>query len=633
MARSGALCKMTNPAIPGNTKDRTGGSRIIKRAMTEIDRRFKGLQGDVLALFDAIPVYVLNALADPGPRVLYGLTPSEMTSLSAELQAALERWIASGRDPAHLFWWSPYAEESAQMGTAQSVANLDNLSTAYAASRTLEAVVYSEPYRNRLAMAQIKSYEHWTGLAAAQKSELAQIIGRAVVDGKNPKAVRTEIMDRLEVTRSKAAQYAQTDITDTLRQARWAEAEYAADAYQLKIGLLWTSALKPTTRPWHASRNGKVFKPEDVRQWYGQDGNRYNCYLPGTIVSGRFVAGSKARYKGPIVTLMTTDGRKLAVTTNHPVMTSNGLVAAAEIKVGDKLVAYGHQIKNTTRIADLNGGHVGARIEDVFGALVDSGHELFARVSGIDFHGDAAFMDKNIHVVRSDRMLTFALDTAGGQFLDDLALVHPNPARTGFSLEQSFGETGNAPPCGGVGIGDSGLFLGSCVVGAPDNLGILDASVSQPQILEALADVTAIKSGALGNRKDGFPGDMGCVQRGNDGGTLFGQILGEPEAASVKPDHQGSIANADTLGDVLERFAGLAALDEVVDVSFGYFDGHVYDLQEVSGLMISNSITASNCYCGQSECLLDADGKPILTDRLKASMLAEKLAWEKANLP
>lgn len=278
MARSGALCKMTNPAIPGNAKDRTGGGRIIKRALAEIDRRFKGLQADVLALFDAIPTYAINALADPGPRVLYGLTPEQMAALSAELQAALERWIANGRDPAHLFWWSPYAEESAQMGTAQSVANLDNLSTAYAASRTLEAVVYSEPYRNRLAMAQIKSYEHWTGLAAAQKSELAQIIGRAVVDGKNPKAVRTEIMDRLEVSRSKAAQYAQTDITDTLRQARWAEAEYAAEAYQLKIGLLWTSALKPTTRPWHASRNGKVYTPDAVRAFYNQGGERYNCY-------------------------------------------------------------------------------------------------------------------------------------------------------------------------------------------------------------------------------------------------------------------------------------------------------------------------------------------------------------------
>ena len=273
---------MANPVIPGSAKDRTGAGRIIRRALAEIDQRFKGLKADVLALFNRIPVYSTNALADPGPRVLYGLTPQQMASLSAELQAALERWIASGRDPANLFWWAPYADEASQLGAAQSVANLGNLSAVYAASRTLESIVYSTPYQNRLAMAQIKSYEHWTGLAAQQKTELAQIIGRAVVDGKNPKAVRTEIMERLEVTRSKAAQYAQTDITDALRQARWAEAEYAGESMGLKIGLLWTSALKPTTRSWHASRNGKVFTAEEVKAFYGQRGNRYNCYCGQT---------------------------------------------------------------------------------------------------------------------------------------------------------------------------------------------------------------------------------------------------------------------------------------------------------------------------------------------------------------
>lgn len=273
---------MTSPIIPGSAKDRTGAGRIISRAVGEIDKRFKGLRVDVLALFDVIPTYALNALADPGARVLYGLTPEQMATLSAELLAAVERWIVDGRDPASVFWWAPYDAQASQLGAAQSAVNLANLSPVYVAARSIESIVQSPPYQNRLAMAQIKSYEHWTGLAAAQKSELAQIIGRAVVDGKNPKAVRTEIMERLEVSRSKAAQYAQTDITDTLRQARWAESEYAEKAFDLKIGLLWTSALKPTTRAWHASRNGKVYTPEDVRAFYGRDGNRYNCYCGQT---------------------------------------------------------------------------------------------------------------------------------------------------------------------------------------------------------------------------------------------------------------------------------------------------------------------------------------------------------------
>lgn len=272
---------MVNPIIPGTPADRTGTLGILRRAVREINRRWAGLQADVLAIFEVIPVYAINA-GESIDMFRYGLTPEQMARLSAELQAAVERWIADGRDPASMFWWSQYVSESAQLGTAQSVANLTSLSPAYAAARTIEAVIYSEPYVQRLAMAQFKSYEHWTGLAAQQKSELAQVIGRAVTDGKNPKAVAGEIAARLDVSRGKAKQYAQTDITDTLRQARWAESEQAQQDFGLKLGLLWTSALLRTTRPWHASRHGKIFTALQVKKFYSKDGNRYNCHCSTT---------------------------------------------------------------------------------------------------------------------------------------------------------------------------------------------------------------------------------------------------------------------------------------------------------------------------------------------------------------
>jgi uncharacterized protein with gpF-like domain len=270
---------MTNPIIPGTKRDRTGSVKIIDRALAEIKRRFDGLEADVLALFDGIPAYALNLDEIP---VVYGLTPEQMRKLSEELQASLERWIAGSRNPEYVFWWDTYVSEAQQLGSAQTAANLANLSEAYAAVRTIESIVFSPTYQTRLAMAQIKSYEHWTGLASAQRAELAQIIGRAVVDGKNPKAVRTEIMERLDVTRAKAAQYAQTDITDTLRQARIAEAEYAETSLGIKTGLLWTSALLPTTRRTHAIRNGETYSRDEVKAFYARDGNRYNCHCATT---------------------------------------------------------------------------------------------------------------------------------------------------------------------------------------------------------------------------------------------------------------------------------------------------------------------------------------------------------------
>lgn len=272
--------RQRSPIIPGDSRDRTGSAGILRRAGAEIRRRWVGLQRDALAIFDAIRIVETNDSAVP--RTIYALTADEMAAVSFALRQAVDRWIASGREAAHLFWWAPFDEDAARLGTAQTVANLTAIAPAYAAARTLQEVVFSEPYRNRVAMAQIKSYDHWTGLAAEVRSELSQIIGRAVVDGKNPRAVRAEIAERLGVSKSRALGYAQTDITDTLRQARMAEADHAAETMGLAVGLLWTSALLPTTRPSHAARNGKVYTSAEVRAFYAVNGNRYRCHCATT---------------------------------------------------------------------------------------------------------------------------------------------------------------------------------------------------------------------------------------------------------------------------------------------------------------------------------------------------------------
>lgn len=269
-----------DPRIPGTTSDRTGTAGILRRANAEIRRRFAGLEAEVLAIFDSIRVVSTNDVQMP--RTIYAMTATEMAATSQALRDALDRWISNGRDPAHVAWWAIYDEQAAQLGAAQTVSNLTNLSTNYAASRTLRDVVFSEPYRTRVGMAQIKSYDHWTGLSGEMRSELSQIIGRAVADGKNPRAVRSDISERLGVSKSRALGYAQTDITDTLRQARIAEAAQAEQDFGIRVGLLWTSALIPTTRPWHASRNGKVSSGDEVRAFYSVNGNRYRCHCATT---------------------------------------------------------------------------------------------------------------------------------------------------------------------------------------------------------------------------------------------------------------------------------------------------------------------------------------------------------------
>lgn len=269
-----------NPIVQANTSDRTGTAGILRRASADIRRRFAGLDRDVLAIFGRIPVYEINELRDQTVR--YGLTPEQLAGIAEELQATLDRWILQGRETSHILWWEPYTEEASQLGTAQIVANLTNLSEVYAASRSLAAVVYSEPYRNRIAIAKFRSYEHWAALASDQRLRLAQAIGQAVADGTNPMVARKAIQEALGVGKARALAYAQTEIPGVLREARIAEAEAAEAELGIKTGLLWTSAFKPTTRPWHASRSGRVYTREEVKTFYAQGGNRFNCFCATT---------------------------------------------------------------------------------------------------------------------------------------------------------------------------------------------------------------------------------------------------------------------------------------------------------------------------------------------------------------
>jgi hypothetical protein len=281
-----AVERVRNPIIPGNPRERTGSAGIMRRAVAEIGRRYRGLARDVLAVFARMPVYAENddkgSSTDAPATVHYGATPQILDQTMLDLQAALDRWILDGRETQYVAWWSVYQEEAAQLGTAQTVVNLANLSPAYAAARSLEKVVFSEPYRTRAQIAQVRSNEYWTGLTSQARSDLAGVIGRAVVDGRNPKAVRTEIMERLNVNKARAALYAQTEIPSTLREARLAESEDADEQLGIKTALLWTSAFKPTTRTWHASRSGRTYSREEVKAFYATNGNRFRCYCAQT---------------------------------------------------------------------------------------------------------------------------------------------------------------------------------------------------------------------------------------------------------------------------------------------------------------------------------------------------------------
>lgn len=266
-----------NPIIQRNPGDRTGTSGLQKSTIAEIGRRVDVLEKEVLALFDAVQYLTLNA------DYLYSMTLQQQMEFNDAISEAVTQSYGLDKGPQE-WWYGEVVLAAATKGAAQTAANLANMSPIYAGDRAIEDIVNSQPFLDRVAKARLKSYEHWTNLGATAKNTLAQTVMQSIALGENPKIARKRIQERLSVSKSDAARYAQTDITDTLRQAKMAESQEASEKYGLKLGQLWASALLPTTRHTHAVRHGRVYTIDEVQAFYSKDGNRYNCHCSVTEI-------------------------------------------------------------------------------------------------------------------------------------------------------------------------------------------------------------------------------------------------------------------------------------------------------------------------------------------------------------
>lgn len=206
----------------------------------------------------------------------YALDAMQLANLFTRIQQILDDWLLEG-GPTQI-WSGDYVSQEYQRGTQFAFTNLSAQSDVYAQQTTLSQLLFSQPYQTRVGIAYAQTYSDWKGLSDAARADLANVISDAVARGINPRETAKIISQRLDVSMSKAKNMAQTEQVGAYRKAQWDEDEDAEKRLGIQTLLLWLSALKPTTRAWHASRHGKLFTREEVKEFYAKDGNRYHCY-------------------------------------------------------------------------------------------------------------------------------------------------------------------------------------------------------------------------------------------------------------------------------------------------------------------------------------------------------------------
>lgn len=251
------------PILAGSPDNPAGQVSRIRKAWKVTRQHLAAVQRWLFAEIDAIPTAVANA-----DRYEYQIDLGTLRRISQEMALRLDDEAVVQAVIAQIM--AAYEE-----GTGQTNINLSTITDDY--TRTITQVLSSQPYLRRTALIRSRVFEEMKGFSGETGQELARVLSQAVENGLNPRTLKADLAERFGVSQSRAERIARTEITGALRRARWDEAQDAQEKLGLNIGMLWRSALSPTTRASHADRHALVYDVQEVREFYSRDGNQIHC--------------------------------------------------------------------------------------------------------------------------------------------------------------------------------------------------------------------------------------------------------------------------------------------------------------------------------------------------------------------
>lgn len=277
------------PVIPRNKADPTQSARPVNRMFRDIENRYCQIKVTLKKLFDerlagqerasntqsyvvhGNVIYQVNA-----GTYIYDMSAPQLADLLQRVQLILDDYLLEGGS--NSLWALQYVAAEYERGTHQAFTNLSVQSPIYEQQTTLQQLLSSAAYQNQVAAAYVSTYSDWLLESDRARGDLANVISDAIGRGINPKETARIISQRLDVSMARAKNMAQTEQVGALRKAQWQETDWARERLGLNTAVLWLSALKPTTRSWHAARHGRTYTTEQVEAFYAEHGNRFHCY-------------------------------------------------------------------------------------------------------------------------------------------------------------------------------------------------------------------------------------------------------------------------------------------------------------------------------------------------------------------
>lgn len=290
-----------SPIVPQSKSNPTNSDRMLKKAYAKLTASADTMQAIVVQL-----VIAAKDNTSAGPFLNFAITDEQQIEDELQkkqkeddkLKELLSLLLLLGRSPSSLrilgfklndffisslvdgtdynnFALSDEIDQAYNLGIAQANANLSQLSPEYEQARPLNAATTDAEQTQQKDLIKYSAFIALVSFATAAAAKVMQVLTEPTLTKEGAMAAVTSIFNRLT---SDSQRQAQKNITAAVRTARQMEKTKAEKITGQRFGLLWASALMPTTRPWHASRHGLVYTAQEVVDFYSVDGNQYNCH-------------------------------------------------------------------------------------------------------------------------------------------------------------------------------------------------------------------------------------------------------------------------------------------------------------------------------------------------------------------
>jgi len=332
-----------------------------------------------------------------------------------------------------------------------------------------------------------------------------------------------------------------------------------------------------------------------------------NCFVSGTPVLARGVVAHSSRdYIGEVATIKISGSDNLTVTPNHPILTSKGWVAAGSLLKGDKIVKY-TALEDFILRHDPNDINIETAIENVphtIGkSLSVSTHRMETTTK--QFHGDGT--NGKVAVINTYRLLGSKFISRGSKkvrkhdFVDrcnprsflntfsTLAQIINGSLRPTHSIMSRFSEF--------LSFFDSQTLHSDAGRFRPATCGH-DTHTFKPIVNSHISNAEMKRNMML--RYPSVIHIHNFVNRKINDVTAFltnynRPQIAEPDTLDTSPFFKECDADTQNGRDLLNSLSGKIEFLNVVDVTFKFFHGKVFNLQTNSKWFLANSIITHNC--------------------------------------